>query len=79
MLAIYLPLNVIQSITISVNAYKQKMIEIGNENEKIKNKDKWNYCHRMHILLFLGADNCLLVLHMAKLFIWIEETKESIN
>ena len=33
----------------------------------------------MHILLLLGDNHVLPLLHMAKSFIWIEETKERIN
>ena len=32
----------------------------------------------MPMLLLLGANHCLLLLHMAKRFIWIEETGERI-
>ena len=55
------------------------MIEIRNENEKIKNKDRWNYYHHMPKLTLLGDNNSLPLLHMGKSFIWIEETKERIN
>ena len=55
------------------------MIEIGNKNERIRNKDKWNYFHHMPILQLVGDNNCLLLLHMAKRFICLEETKERIN
>ena len=55
------------------------MIEIGNENTNSKNKDKWKYFHYMHILPLLGVNHVLPLLHRAKSFIWIEETKERIN
>ena len=55
------------------------MIEIGKENEKIKNKGKWYYCHHMRIFPFWGDNHRLPLLHMDKQFIWIEETKERIN
>ena len=54
------------------------MIEIGNRNKKIKNKDRWNCCHHFPILTFLGANNCLPLLNMANLF-WLLETSECIN
>ena len=79
MLAINFPLKVIQSIIISVNAHKQKMIETGNKNEKIKNKDKWNDCHHFLIFPLLGANHRLPLLHMDKISIWIEENMERIN
>ena len=55
------------------------MIAVGNENGKIKNKDIWNYCHRMSMLPLLGANHRLLSLHMAKRFICLEEKGEGIN
>ena len=55
------------------------MIEVGNKYTKIKNKDRWNYCHHMPMLPLLGENRCLPLLHMAKRFIWLEETKERIN
>ena len=54
------------------------MIEIGNENKK-KNKDKCNNCDHMPILPLLGDNHRLLVLHMAKCFICIEEKKNVLN
>ena len=62
-----------------MNTYEQEIIEVGNDNEKMKNKDTWNYCHHMPIFKLLGANNRLPLLHRAKLFIWIEETGERIN
>ena len=55
------------------------MIEIGNDNKKIKNKDKWNYFHHMSIFPLLGDNRRLPLLNTNKSFIWIEETKEHIN
>ena len=62
-----------------MNTYEQDMIEFGNQNIKIKNKYKWNYCHHMPMLPLLGANHRLPVLNMAKLFIWIEDTGKRIN
>ena len=52
------------------------MIEVGNENKKIKNKDRWNYCHHMPMLPLLGANHCLPLLHMSKCFIWLNEKND---
>ena len=43
------------------------MIEVGNEDKKNKNKYRWNYCHHMHMLSLLGANNCLPLFHMANI------------
>ena len=51
------------------------MIDIGNKNEKIRNKDKWNYYHHFPILPLMGDNHRLTLLNMAKSFICIEETK----
>ena len=54
------------------------MIAVSNENKKIKNKDRWNYFHHMHMLSLLGANNCLPLFHMDKRFIWLNETKKGL-
>ena len=54
------------------------MLEVDNY-KKTKNKDIWNYCHHMPMLLLLGANHCLPLIHMAKHFISINETKQRIN
>ena len=69
-LAIDSPLKIIQSIIISVKTCENKMIEIGNKNEKLKNKYRWNYCHNFTILPLLGANHRLPLLYMAKSFLY---------
>ena len=48
---------------------------IAVENEK-KMKDRCKYCNHMAMLLLLGANYRLPLFHMAKRFIWINETKQ---
>ena len=55
------------------------MISVGNDNKKIKNKDRWNYFHHMPMLSLLGENHRLPLFHMAKHFIWLDETKKRIN
>ena len=55
------------------------MISVGNENKTIKNKYRYNYCHHMSMLSLLGENHRLPLFHMAKPFIWINETKQHIN
>ena len=55
------------------------MTAFGNDTRKIKNKDIWNYCNHMSMLPLLGDNHRLPLLHMAKRFIWLEETGELIN
>ena len=62
-----------------MNTCEQKMIEIGNMNEKNQNKDRWNYCQNFPILTLLGGNHCLPILHMAKDILYLHETNERIN
>ena len=55
------------------------MIEVGNDNKKIKNKVIWNYFNHMPMLSLLGDKHCLPLFHIAKRFIWINETKQRMN
>ena len=55
------------------------MIEVWKNNNKIKNKYRWNYCHHMPMLSLLGENHRLPLFHMDKHFIWINETKKPIN
>ena len=54
------------------------MIAVGHK-KKIQNQDKWNYYNHMPMQSLLGAYHRLPLLHMAKSYIWLEETKERIN
>ena len=55
------------------------MIEVENENKKIKDKYRWNRCNNMPMQSLLGANHLLPLFHTAKSCIWLEETKERIN
>ena len=55
------------------------MIEVGNENKKNKNKDRWNHFNHMPMQPMLGDNHFLPLFHMDKSFIWLEERKERIN
>ena len=52
---------------------------MGTRAKKIKNTDRWIYFHRMPMLSFLRENHHLPLFHMAKRFIWINETKQLIN
>ena len=49
------------------------MIAVGKEKEKIRNKDRWNYCHHMPMLSFLGVNHSLLLLHMTKRLFFLKK------
>ena len=55
------------------------MIEVGEKNQKNRNKDRWNHCNHMPMQSLLGANHHLTLCHMAKSFVRLDETKERIN
>ena len=68
-------LKLIQSAIVSINTYEQDIIAVGNKNKKIKNKYRYNYFNHMLMLSLLGSNQNQPLFHMAKRFIWINETK----
>ena len=50
------------------------MTSVGKENKTINNRDRQDYYHHMPMLPLLGANHRLMLLYVAKCFIWIEET-----
>ena len=72
-------LKVTQSSILSIKTYEKGMIAVGNENKKIKNKDIWKHYQNMPILSLLRENYCLPVFHMAKIFIWLNETKNELT
>ena len=75
MLAKILSVKVIQAVIFSINTYGQDTIVVGNENKKSQNKDIWNYFHNMPMLSLLRSNHRLPLFHMAKRFIYTNETK----
>ena len=78
LLAKQFSLKVTQAVIFSINTYKQDIITVGNKNQK-KFKDRWNYCNNIPMLSLFGANHRLPLFHMAKHFIWLNETKKRIN
>ena len=60
------------------NHYKD-ILAVGYENKTIKKQDEWNQLNIMDIQSLLGTNHCLHLLHMAKSYIWLEETNQRIN
>ena len=72
-------LKVIQAVIFSIHTYEKYTVAVGTENKNNRNKYICNYRHRTPMLPLLGANHRLTLFHMAKRFIWIEETGEHIN
>ena len=73
MLDKHILLKVIQAVIFSIDAYEQDTISVGEYINKNK-KYRWNYFHNISMLSLLGANYCLHLFHIAKHFIWINET-----
>ena len=62
-------LKVIKAVILSIETYKQDMIEVGSENKKIENLDIWNHFKNMPIQSLFGPNHHLPLFHMDKSFI----------
>ena len=58
---------------------EKDILEVGYEDKTIQTKDKWNQLNPMDIQSLLGANHILPFSHMAKSYIWLEETNKRIN
>ena len=45
----------------------------------MQTRDKWNQLNLMSIQYLVGTNHCLPLSHMAKSYIWLEETNQHIN
>ena len=51
------------------------MIEVGNDNKTIKNKDRWNHCNHIPKQSLLGDNHRLPLFHMAKSLFGLNKQK----
>ena len=69
----------IQAVISTIDIYEQDKLSVGNENQKIAVKEKWNRCNHITMLSLLGKNHRLPLFYMAKIFIWIEGKKQGIH
>ena len=62
-----------------VDNHKKKILEVGYKNKTIESKYKWNQLNLLEMQYLLGTNIRMPVLHMAKIYICLEETNERIN
>ena len=62
-----------------IDNHEKEISAVGYENKKIETKDKWNQLDILDMQSLFGTNCCRPLLHMAKRYIWLEETNESIN
>ena len=73
------PCRLIKAVLFTIENHEKDISEVGYQNKTIQTKDKWNHLNLMHIKSLLGSNHCMPLSHMAKSYIWIEETNECIN
>ena len=55
----------IQVVISYIDTYEQDILSVGNENQKILVKEKWNHCNHMPMISLLGTNRRLPLFHMA--------------
>ena len=59
--------------------HEKDVLEVSYVAKTIKRKDTWNQLKFMDIKYVLGTNHRLTLSHMAKSYIWLEETNQCIN
>ena len=59
--------------------HEKQILAVGYENKAIETKDKQNQLSLIDILSLLRTNHRLPLSHMAKSYIWLEETNQHIN
>ena len=72
-------LKVIKAVLFTINNHERDILAVGYEKKTIQTQDKWNQLNLMNIQYMLGTNHRLPLSHMAKSYIWIEETNARIN
>ena len=57
-----------------IDNHEKEILAVGYKNKTIETKDKWNQLNIIDIQSLLGTNHCLPLSHMAKSYIWLEET-----
>ena len=59
--------------------YEKDISAVDYINQKIETKDKWNQINVLSMGSMLVANYRMPLLHMSKIYIWIEETNQCMN
>ena len=62
-----------------IDHHENDILSVGYEKKTIQTKDKFNQLNLIDIQSMLGTNHRLPLSHMAKSYIWIEETSQRIN
>ena len=79
LLSQFFSFKVIKAVMFNIDNHENKILAVGYEDKKNQTKDKWNQLNLMDIQSLLGNNLCLVLSHMVKSYIWLEETNQRIN
>ena len=63
----------------NIDNQENNILAVGYENKAIGTKEKWNQLNLIDIQSLFGNNHRLPLSHMAKSYIWLEETNKRIN
>ena len=63
----------------NIDQYEKEILAVDYINKTIETKDKCNQINVLNMQSMLVANFCMPLLHMSKIYIWIEETNQRIN
>ena len=72
-------LKVIKAVVFAIVNYEKNILAVGYQNKNNQDQDKWNNFNHMPMQSLLGTNHRLPLSHMAKSYIWLEETRERNN
>ena len=72
-------LKVIKSVLFTIANHEKDILAVGYEKKTIQTQEKWSQLNLMHIQSLLGNNHRLPLSHMAKSYIWLEETNQRLN
>ena len=59
--------------------YEKDILAADYINKKIETKEKWNQINVLDMEYMLVANCCMPLLHISKIYIWMEEINQHIN
>ena len=63
-----------KAVMFDIDKHEKDILAVGYENKTIETEEKWNHLHLIDIQSLVVTNHCLPLSHMAKSYIWIEET-----
>ena len=62
-----------------IDNHEKEILSVGYKNKTIESKYKWNQLNILDMKYLFGDNFRRPLLHMSKIYIWLEETNQLIN